>query len=709
MSIICAGRLIEGDGTPVAETTITFTAIKTVTVVATGFEIPKTTTFNAATDSLGNYSVNLENGAFSISLSKGSWSYLYPLHITIDGGTTSPSSINELLAYDGTTVSEAQAILDQAVLAKNQAVLATETVQIFRINAISDLVNFAPPIGAHSIFIADKDHGGTLNYRAGLARTIHDGVRYFDPLVDMSNWGVGSSTYISTNAGLGVYERVEAGVIDLGKAGAIPIKGFDSSVAFNACTSRGIPVSYNSGGYYLSNPIELYSGTHIECEVYRVSTLIMNDSANCDMFRVHNFDEMTLTGKTTADGAVSFITLKNIVGDGNKSNNALGYGLRYYGARIMMYNCLLHRFAQTGMYTEYSDTIGSSSAEGQEEAYIDQLILRDNGNIGWLNRGPHNMSIGWVVSAYNGEWGYKSETLAEKYDGNVSSIEIMHTYANGSDLGMSIGSVTTAETLIVDGDNLEVTASSCNFDRIKSVFGGGADHAVDISGNENIIGAIDVSMWNTSIDKNALTLTGNDNVVGSCKLRDNGDNKGANISGSNNRIDGINIKGFNDQFRYGLKNTGNGTSLTGKVADCNTLLDIASANVTGFNDYNLFLSCLDGQTAVSGSPRLSDIVSCRASTSGGSKFSRHFGLTPSVLLDTTGQQSFTIDHNMLFAPQREKVLFNLVKSSNVNDFTVQYMRLKETPTPTQLTVEIKLSSASASSGAIANLTTNITY
>jgi hypothetical protein len=123
MSVTVAGKLITGDGIALTDTTIRFKADANSNIGTA--EIINRTTFTTVTDASGNYSVSVQNGAYIISVLFGT------TEITLGGcvinaETPSPIDLLELTEAEGVNQSTAQAILDQAIAAKNAAISAQD-------------------------------------------------------------------------------------------------------------------------------------------------------------------------------------------------------------------------------------------------------------------------------------------------------------------------------------------------------------------------------------------------------------------------------------------------------------------------------------------------------------------------------------------------------------------------------------------------------
>ncbi|HDT2604954.1 TPA: hypothetical protein QHP45_004939, partial [Klebsiella quasipneumoniae subsp. similipneumoniae] len=246
--------------------------------------------------------------------------------------------------------------------------------------------------------------------------------------------------------------------------------------------------------------------------------LFLLPGSDCDVITSENFAALTETGFTTDNALVpSWMGLHKLRINGNRSNNAAGNGVSLYGPRINFDELLVMYCAGNGIYSEYSDLFGSDDWVGQEEGRIGTVISRNNGKRGWHYRGPHNTVANNIICAYNDDWGFYSETLAGKYDGNITSLENLHTYANANgagDKGSYFGSVTSIGYLIIDGDYCEIAAIGCQISKVKGIFLGQSNNGINIIGNRTNIGEMHMSMHSTAVGRSLVNITGSDNKIG---------------------------------------------------------------------------------------------------------------------------------------------------------------------------------------------------
>lgn len=422
-----------------------------------------------------------------------------------------------------------------------------------------------------------------------------------------------------------------------------------SAAGLNPGSSPMVRVLVGASDIEVATTLTIPSGVLLSCNgtVFRAA-----DGLNGSVIESVGFDSHAGLDHTVASGgAPSWLGVEGARVDGNKANQTSGDAVRLYAARLWINNLLIHDAKGNGLHTEYGTNLGSSGWLGQEESWVDQLTIRGCGGMGWLNRGPHNLSAGMVISAYNASWGYRSE-VAAAYDGNVSSFDHLHTYANGGDNGVYIGAPTAADNIIVDGDCLVVASSKCTINQVKSLNGGGLTDAVTVSGNANAINLLRVEMWSASTGRNGLVVSGNENLLTNVRLGDSNDNNGLLVSGSYNQIDTLDVKEFNDPTRYGVTNNGSHNSIRGRISNCTTGLVLGAGTQ---NQYDLNIFTTSGQAAVSGTPAASDRLNINANGAVAGK-TVNTVLSNTFPVDTTTMQSLTISHGLLFAPTRDKVV-----------------------------------------------------
>ena len=425
------------------------------------------------------------------------------------------------------------------------------------------------------------------------------------------------------------------------------------------------------GRLAIAAPLTLYRQLEIVGAGAHATELFLLPGSNCDMIKSENFDDVTLTRYTTSNSLVpSWMGLKNMRLNGNRDNNTSGRGIALYGPRLNFDELLVMYCAQDGIYSEYSDAFGSSDWEGQEEGRIGAVISRNNGGKGWHYRGPHNTVANNIICAYNDDWGFYNETLAGSYDGNITSLENLHTYANANgagDKGSYFGSVTSIGYLIIDGDYCEIAATGCQVSKIKGIFLGQSNSGLIISGSRTNIGEMNMSMHSTASGQTAVVITGSDNKIGELYATSeaaSGLNDGLNISGFTNAVNSLTT----GACRNGLVISGGGNRVKGTLktsVEAGLSYTLSSDTYAGRNDLDLLINQSTG-SYVSGDRPVDQLDKFRITALGlGSKSTEAELQSALIALDSTTAVTLSIAHGLLYTPTVKSVSLTLSSSSTV--------------------------------------------
>ncbi|UVG18944.1 hypothetical protein [Klebsiella quasipneumoniae] len=424
--------------------------------------------------------------------------------------------------------------------------------------------------------------------------------------------------------------------------------------------------------------------------------LFLLPGSDCDVITSENFAALTETGFTTDNALVpSWMGLHRLRINGNRSNNAAGNGVSLYGPRINFDELLVMYCAGNGIYSEYSDLFGSDDWVGQEEGRIGTVISRNNGKRGWHYRGPHNTVANNIICAYNDDWGFYSETLAGKYDGNITSLENLHTYANANgagDKGSYFGSVTSIGYLIIDGDYCEIAAIGCQISKVKGIFLGQSNNGINIIGNRTNIGEMHMSMHSTAVGRSLVNITGSDNKIGAfygTSEAAKGLNDGLNISGFTNSINGMTLH----ECRNGLVLSGGGNKVKGSVknaGDAGLKYTIPVDTYAGRNDVELLINQSAG-AYVSGDRPVDQMDRFKITALGmGAKTTDAELQSASIDLSSTTAQTITFAHGLLYTPTVKSVRLTFSSSGAV---TVQPVLRVVGTDATNITVYFKMPEA----------------
>ncbi|WP_282081670.1 phage tail fiber protein [Klebsiella pneumoniae] len=424
--------------------------------------------------------------------------------------------------------------------------------------------------------------------------------------------------------------------------------------------------------------------------------LFLLPGSDCDVITSENFAALTETGFTTDNALVpSWMGLHKLRINGNRNNNAAGNGVSLYGPRINFDELLVMYCAGNGIYSEYSDSFGSADWVGQEEGRIGTVISRNNGKRGWHYRGPHNTVAHNIICAYNDDWGFYNETLAGKYDGNITSLENLHTYANANgagDKGVYFGSVTSIGYLIIDGDYCEIAATGCQISKIKGIFLGQSHDGLIISGSRTNIGEMYMSMHSTAAEKSLVNITGSDNKIGNLY----GTSESA--SGLN---DGLTVSGFTNVVKAAtLHETRNAVVLSGGGNDITCIAKLPKTaalkyttpvdTYSGRNKVNMLVNQTVGEY-VSGDRPVDQLDNFSITALGMGTKGTEASLQSALLdLSTTKAQTITFAHGLLYTPTVKSVRLTFSSSDAV---TVQPVLRVVGTDATSITVYFKMPEA----------------
>jgi hypothetical protein len=428
--------------------------------------------------------------------------------------------------------------------------------------------------------------------------------------------------------------------------------------------------------------------------------------SNKDFIVSENFAALTGTGATVSGSALvpSWFGLRDIRVNGNRYNattnptgNTSGRAIAWYGpAMIMQGNVLVYGAAGNNIYTEYSNTSGSSGWQGQEEGQFDNVFSRDSGGAGWVFRGPHNSRLNSYIGAFNDGYGFKSES-GSNYDGGFDWIGSIHTYANGrgttpaADTGISLGEIARIGAMITDGDNAVLVGSNIQIGSYRGYNLGGEMDGLTISGNANLISNINAVVWASSVGRTAIKVTGSRNKIGEIDLvTNNPDNHAISVTGNSNQIAGGYVQGFSSAGRVGLALAGTKNKVDLEITGCATAFNYTAGNN---NRVTLEINTSAGQVAVAGSaPGSSDRFNIRSGgdTVGGCKTNFQTGL---LAMDISTYTIVTVAHGLLYTPAPNAVRIDwLVSSPDSSVWDEALLRVVST-TSTDVVLGYKLASA----------------
>lgn len=175
----------------------------------------------------------------------------------------------------------------------------------------------------------------------------------------------------------------------------------DTLAAANGGTVQLLPGTYVVNGLTMRSKVTL-TGAGEEATIVKLA-----NGANTDVIKGDQFDALTMSGNNT--GGITKWKLRNLTVDGNKANNASGYGVRVYGFDFKIEGVVIRNAAQDGLYTEWG-RLGLPGADGEMEANYERLLIHHCGGNGWLNRGPHDSHFNSLKIQNNGGVGLWCES-----------------------------------------------------------------------------------------------------------------------------------------------------------------------------------------------------------------------------------------------------------------------------------------------------------
>ncbi|MCW5141055.1 hypothetical protein [Burkholderia cenocepacia] len=447
------------------------------------------------------------------------------------------------------------------------------------------------------------------------------------------------------------------------------------------------------GASYVARRIVIPRGVLIEGRGVSGTVLRCAAGANADFIVSENFDALTGSGLDVAgDGRVpSWFGLRNVRVYGNRAENTQGRGVAFYGANPILDDVLIENAAGDGLYTEYATTVtGQADWHTQEEGYCRNLVSRENGGVGWRNRGPHNILIDNPICCFNDDWGYVSEIEAGKYNGAPTYASVIHCYSNDmkwtQDSGrarrnMYIGTNMSCSLLVVDGSQCEIRGSSSLIGIVKQYFGGQGGDSLILSGSDIKVGTHYGIMRNDGVSQGsaALRITGNYNQIGTSQ-----------VIGTLNRFDGVVITGVGNSIndliardcRVGLTITGSQNRVRGLLVRCLTGFSYTRPTDTyqGANRVELRIYQTDAGTAyVAGDAPIADRDVFDIQANGlptgprGMHFVAEIGALP---VDTDVAQQVTVAHGLLWPCRRRDVRLTMTGLS-VTAAQFSYWRVRD--------------------------------
>jgi Pectate lyase superfamily protein len=194
----------------------------------------------------------------------------------------------------------------------------------------------------------------------------------------------------------------------------------NAALAAVAAAEGGIVV-LPPGTYLVGSTLNMPTTAPVELTGSGSATTIkLKDAANVDVISQSNFG--TLTGRRSTNG-VFRVVIRDLTIDGNKANNAAGFGIRLFGRSFEIVNVRIHSARQDCLWTEGNQ--GAFVLPSDEiESRLSNLKLSLCGGAGWTDKGPNDLQASNVVAWGNGTWG-------EDFWGSAH-VSHHNTYLNGS-------------------------------------------------------------------------------------------------------------------------------------------------------------------------------------------------------------------------------------------------------------------------------------
>ncbi|MFM0327345.1 hypothetical protein [Caballeronia glebae] len=494
------------------------------------------------------------------------------------------------------------------------------------------------------------------------------------------------------------YYRPELGDADYTQA-------FERAIAYLSSRAGGVIECY--GSVYIAETISVRRNIIIQGRGAAATVLQQAANANKDFVVSENFAALTGSGVDVArDTRVpSWFGLRAVRIDANRSGNSIGRAVAFYGAAQIIDDVLIEHGASGGLYTEYATNVASmTSWPMQEEGYIRNVISRENGGVGWVNRGPHNVYVDNFIACLNDDWGYYSETLAGKYSGAPTYATSLHCYSNDMQWrtssgrarrNMCIGVNMSCGLLVVDGAQCEIRGSNSLIGIVKQYFGGQGGDSLVLSGSNIQIGSHYGIMRNDGVSSGftSLRITGDYNEIGT-----------SNISGTQQLFDGVAIQGVGNGIGYLIaQNCRTALSISGSRNRVDALLmnnltalnyDTPTDGYSGYNTLRARIYQTSGSYISGDAPAADkDTFDIVANGMGGVIQRTACVLSVSALpIDTTSIQQANVAHNLIWPCRVRDVVLTMTGQTGSSTVAFAYWRVKSVDA-TNITIEYRCATA----------------
>ena len=510
-------------------------------------------------------------------------------------------------------------------------------------------------------------------------------------------------------------EKLDGFAVSVVEFGADNTGETDSTAAIQAAidavnSSGGGVVFVPSGIYLISSPLVIYSKVYLRGSNYNNCILkAASGFTGSALIKTFGFD--TLTGQNkwfTNEGVVHGFAIEDLQLDGNFQPIK---GCEFYAKRYFIDRVLIRDFDGGGFYSEAGAVSGQNDWTDMPEGCINHLWVRGCMGVSFDFHGGHDMTINYVACRARGQGGNPG-TIGAKFGGQPNSIpscdiNAIHVYGHETGVvinrpiraNLIITESTFKEALIINSDNTQISkVESYNNNRANL-----GTYDIVIEGNSNQIASCLIYGNPSFQNEKAVKIAGERNKVT------------VDVSGQNAIVEGITIEGNQNQVHAVLRNI-NGVAIhTGGGAGAwigNMIFaDIINASVAWQNDSGGYGNHYNIKATGSGAlfsgtrPNRGGVEEVNVIGRFGSKTvlsKQYIQLVGAIDLNVTTPQAFNITHSLFAQPYLEHVQAWIIRSTNVNDFAVDWIRVNST-SPTEIVVEVKLRTASATSGAKATL------
>ncbi len=557
--------------------------------------------------------------------------------------------------------------------------------------------------------------GGLFNWDSTVNKSTANGGTRIDPSVPLADQGTG--------VGLGCWVLQHNTIVNIKQFGAKNDFSDNTLNAFNNAiddlTSIGGGKIFVPSGIYkiFGGEIVLKNGVQLIGDGSASTKIKLGNGANKDLIKTFNFDSLTLQNKwLVSDGVQHSLGISGITLDGNKANNTSGRGWVSYAKRLFIDDVIIMDTSGVGWYSEGGDIAGQTDETDLPESQIKSLWIRNCGNHGMQFRGPHDAVIHFVAVNECDTDGLRVERSAGVYSGSVD-LRMAHVYSNR---GMGFYSNTSyrAGLLICennDKDGYRQDGFLAQVETLQLYTNGkvSGDNAV-YTANAKYCSISDLQIKDNGINVIGLKMNGDYNSIGTAVLY-----AGGNSSGTGLQIDNI-LSGFNigsmDITGYTLAG-GKGFNLNNNLVNANINLNVHDCDVgVDFNNKLLF-GCTGkiSTTGIVGQTSYLDFSNAvlhdksdlfvYASDNGIVKTSiATESSTGTIDLTITTLQIIVIPHKLLDTVNPWQIIPTVTNpTGDVTDWSIDKMFISAVDA-TNATIKVQLGAASATGGAVANLT-----